>query len=65
VGIAVNDFWPDGAQREVIFIYSAFGCPVKVMARRVGARTERTSELPVIFPDDPPAVSTIARLMRW
>lgn len=65
LGVAVRDFWPDGAEREVIFIYSACGCPVKVMARRVGSRTERTSDLPVIFPDDPPAVSTIARLMRW
>jgi hypothetical protein len=61
----VRDFWPDGAEREVTLIYSACGCPVKVMVRRVGERTMRTRELPVIFPDDPPVVQTIAQLMRW
>jgi hypothetical protein len=64
-GVTVRDFWPDGAEREVTLVYSACGCPVKVMARRVGERTMRTKELPVIFPDDPAAVATIARLMRW
>lgn len=63
--MAVRDFWPDGAEREVTLVYSACGCPVKVMARRTGERTMRTKELPVIFPDDPPAVQTIADLMRW
>ena len=63
--MAVRDFWPDGAEREVTLVYSACGCPVKVMARRAGERTERTKELPVIFPDDPAAVQTIAALMRW
>jgi hypothetical protein len=61
----VRDFWPDGAEREVTFVYSACGCPVKVMARRTGDRTVRTKELPVIFPDDPAAVLTISRLMGW
>jgi hypothetical protein len=61
----VRDFWPDGAEREVTFIYSACGCPVKVMARRVGERTERTKELPVMFPDDDAVVPVIARLMGW
>lgn len=63
--VAVRDFWPDGAEREVTLVYSACGCPVKVMARRVGERTTRTNELPVIFPDDPAAVQTISRLMGW
>lgn len=63
--VAIRDFWPDGVEREVTLIYSACGCPVKVMARRAGERTVRTKELPVIFPDDPPAVQTIAQLMRW
>jgi hypothetical protein len=63
--VKVRDFWPDGAEREVTFVYSACGCPVKVMVRRTGERTTRTRELPVIFPDDPPAVQAIARLMRW
>lgn len=63
--VTVRDFWPDGAEREVTLVYSACGCPVKVMARRVGERTIRTKDLPVIFPDDPPAVQTIARLMHW
>jgi hypothetical protein len=65
LGVPVRDFWPDGAEREVTFVYSACGCPVKVMARRAGERTVRTKELPVIFPDDPGAVSTISRLMGW
>jgi hypothetical protein len=63
--VKVRDFWPDGAEREVTLVYSACGCPVKVLARRVAERTTRTKELPVIFPDDPAAVRTIAGLMRW
>jgi hypothetical protein len=61
----VRDVWPEGAEREVTFVYSACGCPVKVMCRRTGDRTARTSNLPVIFPDDPAAVSTISNLMKW
>lgn len=61
----VRDVWPDGAEREVTFVYSACGCPVKVMCRRVGDRTVRISPLPVIFPDDPAAVTTISNLMKW
>ena len=57
--------WPLGAEREVTFLYSACGCPVKVMARRETNRVVRTRDLPVIFPDDPSAVNLIARLMRW
>jgi hypothetical protein len=64
-GVPVNLFWPDGAEREFTFLYSACGCPVKVMARREGSRTARTKDLPVIFPDDPAAVAVINRLMRW
>jgi hypothetical protein len=64
-GVPVRDFWPDGADREVTFVYSACGCPVKVMARRTGNRTTRTQVLPVIFPDDAPAVTAITRLMGW
>ena len=63
--IPVREFWPDGQTRQVTFFYSACGCPVKVMARRVGERTERVSELPVIFPDDPAVAEAIRRLMRW
>lgn len=65
LGRPVASIWPDGAEREVTFIYSACGCPVKVMVKRVGDRTVRTKELPVIFPDDPAAVTTIEQLMRW
>ena len=65
LAIPVSDFWPDGAEREVTFIYSACGCPVKVMARREGARTVRTKDTPVIFPDDPAALAVITRLMGW
>ena len=64
-GVPVTAVWPDGEEREVTFIYSACGCPVKVMARRQGDRTVRTKELPVIFPDDPDAVRVITSLMRW
>ena len=65
MGIPMRVFWPDGDEREFTFIYSACGCPVKVMVKRVGERTVRTKELPVMFPDDPSAVSVIARLMQW
>lgn len=65
LNIPVRDFWPEGEERQVTLIYSACGCPVKVMARRQGERTVRTKEMPVIFPDDPEAVTTISRLMRW
>jgi len=64
-GQPVSVMWPDGAEREVTFIYSACGCPVKVMCRRVGDRTMRTKDLPVIFPDDPSVVTLITQLMRW
>jgi len=65
LGMPVSEFWPDGAEREVTYLYSSCGCPVKVMARRVGDRTVRTKDTPVIFPDDPAAVAVITRLMRW
>jgi hypothetical protein len=61
----VRDVWPDGAEREVTLVYSACGCPVKVRARRVGERTVRTKDLPIIFPDDPDEVTVISRLMKW
>jgi hypothetical protein len=61
----VKEVWPDGAEREVTFVYSACGCPVKAMVRRVGDRTVRTKDLPVLFPDDPAAVTVISQLMRW
>jgi len=64
-GQPVSLMWPDGAEREVTFIYSACGCPVKTMCRRVGDRTVRTKELPVIFPDDPSVVTLITHLMGW
>ena len=65
MGIPVRIFWPDGAVREVTSIYSACGCPVKVMVKREGERTVRTKELPVMFPDDPSVVTIISRLMQW
>lgn len=63
--LPVRDVWPDGEERELTFIYSACGCPVHVHAKRVGDRTVRVSDTPVIFPDDPAAVTLITRLMRW
>jgi hypothetical protein len=64
-GILLRDFWPDGAEREATFVYSACGCPVKTMVRRTGNRTARTTELPVMFPDDADGYRTISRLMGW
>jgi hypothetical protein len=63
--LPVKDVWPDGQERELTFIYSACGCPVHVLAKRVGDRTIRLKDTPVIFPDDPAAVQVIARLMKW
>jgi hypothetical protein len=65
LGVPVRDFWPDGAEREVTFFYSTCGCPVKALVRRVGEKTLRSKELPVLFPDDPAVVSAISRLMGW
>lgn len=65
LNLPMNQFWPDGAERELTFVYSACGCPVKVMCKRVGDRTVRVKDLPVIFPDDPPAEAFITQLMRW
>ncbi len=61
----LRDVWPDGSERQFTYIYSACGCPVKAMVRRVGDRTQRVSDVPVLFPDDPAAVQTIANLMKW
>ena len=61
----LRDVWPSGEEREVTFIYSACGCPVKVMVERQGESVRRTKPLPVIFPDDPAAVQTIAGIMKW
>ena len=63
--VPLRDFWGDGQEREVTFVYSACGCPVKVMAKRVGEKTMRTKDLPVIFPDDPAVAATIYQLMGW
>jgi len=61
----VRDVWPDKTSREFTYVYSACGCPVKVQVRREGERTERVRDLPVMFPDDPAVVQTIAQLMKW
>lgn len=63
--LMVRDIWPDGQERELTFIYSACGCPVHVLVRRTGERTVRVKDMPVIFPDDPPAVTLITQLMGW
>jgi len=65
LGQPLKAVWPDGQEREVTFLYSSCGCPVKVMTRREGERTKRAKDLPVIFPDDPAAVTVITTLMRW
>ena len=65
MGVPLSSIWPDGTEREFTFLYSACGCPVKAMVRRVGNKTVRAKELPVMFPDDPAALSVISRLMTW
>lgn len=65
LNVPVGSLWPDGAVREMTFIYSACGCPVHVKVKRAGNKTVRTEELPVIFPDDPAAVMLINQLMGW
>jgi hypothetical protein len=65
LGVPVQSIWADGQELEFTFIYSARGCPVKTMVKRAADRTQRTSDLPVMFPDDPAAMVTISRLMRW
>jgi hypothetical protein len=64
-GVKVRDFWRDGEEREVTFFYSTCGCPVKVKARRAGERVVRTSEMPLLFPDDPQAMVTINGFFKW
>jgi hypothetical protein len=63
--LPVRDIWPDGQERDLTFIYSACGCPVHVQVKRIGDRTTRVSDTPVMFPDDPKVVELISRLMRW
>jgi hypothetical protein len=65
LGVPIREFWPEEAEREATFIYSACGCPVKAKAKRVGNRTVRTKDMPVMFPDDPDALAFIERLMGW
>lgn len=64
-GVPVRKLWQHGAEREITLIYSACGCPVKVIARRLGDKIIRTSDQPVIFPDDPAVVAIIDRLIGW
>ncbi|MEW6131087.1 MAG: hypothetical protein AB1757_28915 [Acidobacteriota bacterium] len=61
----VKDMWEDGGEREITFIFSACGCPVKSMVKRVGNKTQRSTDMPVMFPDDPEAYQVIAKLMGW
>jgi hypothetical protein len=63
--VPLNAIWPDETEREFTYIYSACGCPVKALVRRIGDRTVRAKELPVMFPDDPAVLEVIGRLMRW
>jgi hypothetical protein len=65
MGVPVADIWPEGAEREISFLYSACGCPVKVLVMRLGDRTVRTREMPILFPDDPAVLAVIKRLMGW
>ena len=64
-GLLLREFWPEGAERQLTFFYSACGCPVKILCQRLGERILRTKKLPVIFPDDPAVVTTINHLLGW
>ena len=61
----MKDYWPDGEERTVTFIYSTCGCPVRTLVKRVGEKTVRPSDWPVMFPDDPDAMRVINGLMGW
>lgn len=61
----VRDLWPDGAEHEFTFTYSVCGCPVKAKVRRLGEIIVRTTNSPVMFPDDPAAMEVISKLMGW
>jgi hypothetical protein len=63
--LTMREHWPNGTERNFTFIYSACGCPVKAKVRRVGEKTMRTSDWPVLFPDDPDAMRVINALMGW
>ena len=63
--VPMRQYWPDGEEREVSFIYSACGCPVKARVKRTGDTTVRIEDGHVMFPDDPAALQLIRRLMGW
>jgi hypothetical protein len=63
--LSMREFWPNGSERMFTFIYSACGCPIKAKVRRVGEKTMRVSDWPVLFPDDPDAMRVINSLMGW
>lgn len=65
LGVQIGQVWPEGEIREMTFIYSACGCPIKVKCRRAGEGTVRTDATQVLFPDDPAAMQVISNLMRW
>ena len=63
--VPMRQYWPDGEEREVSFIYSTCGCPVKTRVRRTGDTTVHIEDGHVMFPDDPAALQFIRRLMGW
>ncbi len=64
--VSVIDFWSIGQEKELVFVYSACGCPVHIKAKRTAfKKSERTSNSPVMFPDDPAVVTLIGRLLGW
>ena len=64
-GVQIGQIWPDGEVREMTFVYSACGCPIKVKCRRDGERTVRIDTTQLLFPDDPAAMQIINALMKW
>ena len=63
--LMMRDYWPDGEERTLTFIYSTCGCAVRTRVRRQGETTVRPNDWPVMFPDDPDAMRVINGLMGW
>lgn len=63
-GKTVNETWEDGTVKEVIFIYSACGCPVHVKFLRKGNSAIQLDKNQIIFPDDLEIAKLIQQLMN-
>lgn len=60
----VNETWKDGTVKELMFIYSACGCPTHVKYLRQGKNAIQQDKNQVIFPDDIEIAGLIRQLMN-